>query len=177
MLSAAVDVRVGLAGVLDRPAGLRPELQCQPLAQTRVHCEVDAVPVLRALRPEVRFERDVVLRAAVRGRLRHHQQRDRVAAAAGQPRILRGGDRELLVVPGRPQRVVGHLVPQEPPAVVGDLRRHARDHLLLQGDPPLPVALADAPAAAASSWFTWVMVARDRAEVQDRCRSRRGTRR
>ena len=142
----SIDHLVGRAGVLNRPAGLRPELQRQALAETRVQREIDAVPVRGALRAEVGFERDVVLRAAIGGRRRHHRQRDRVAAAARQPRILRGQDRERLVVLGPAKRVVGDLVPVEPPAVVGDLHRHARDHLLLHGDAPLPVVLTNAPA-------------------------------
>ena len=132
IFSAPVDVGRRFAGVLHGPAGLRPELQCQSLAKTRIQCEVDAVPVVGALRAEVRFERDVVLRGPVRGRIRHHQQRYRVAAAVRQTRVLRRDDRELLIVPGVANRVVGDLDPLEPSPVVGDIRRYARDHLLLQ---------------------------------------------
>ena len=136
-----------LAGVLDRAASLRPELQGQALAEARVHREIDPVPVQIALRAEVRFERDVVLRAASGGRRRDHGDRDRVAAAARKPGILRGRDRERLVVLRSAQRIVGDFGPFEPPAVVGNLRRHARNQLLLKRDSPLPVALTDTPAS------------------------------
>ena len=102
---------VGRAGVLDGRPVCVPNCSVRPCRRRAFSVKSTPCQYCVALRAEVRFERDVVLRAAIRGRLRHHRQRDRVAAAAGQPRILRGGDRELLVVRGPAKRVVGHLVP------------------------------------------------------------------
>ena len=142
-----VDHRVGRAAIQIRPAGRRPDLEVQSLTEPRVQREIDAVPPVGARRsPKSVFERDVILRAPGGGRRRHHLQRDRVSAAAGQPRIRWGQNGELLVVAWSPKRVVGHLLAVEPPAVVADLHRYAWHQLLLKVDPPLPVVLTDAPA-------------------------------
>ena len=78
------------AGVLvDRPVCV-PTCSVSPWRRRAFSVKSTPCQYCAALRAEVRFERDVVLRASTVGRRRHHGQRDRIAAAARQPRILRG---------------------------------------------------------------------------------------
>ena len=101
---------------------------------------------------EVGLAGDVVAGRARAGGQGLRVERHRVAAAIGQTRVGRRRQRERLVVGRAARQVVGDEAvggarSRPPAAVVADLHRHARQHLLLHVDAPLPVVLPDAPAA------------------------------
>ena len=126
---------------------LVPPCRLSPLSQPRVHREVDTVVVARVAAVVVRLAHEVVGLSEL-ARVQVVEAADRVAAAVRQPRIDRRDDAERIVVrAGHGQVVgdVGEVLP--PPAIVGDLDRHAGQHLVLHRDAELPVAGPHAPAA------------------------------
>ena len=141
----AVDLHDGRARVIDLAAGVRAELEGQSLAHPRVDREVHPLPVAGASRSEVGLPRDVVLSRDRRRRGRRRIERDGIPPAAREPRVGRRVDRPRVVLRRIASLVVGDGEAVERAARIRDVRRHAREHLLLHADAPLPVIVTHAP--------------------------------
>ena len=141
----AVDLHDGRARVVDLAAGVRAELERQSLARPRVDREVHTLPVAGASRSEVGLPRDVVLSRDRRRRGRRRVERDGIPTAAREPRVGRRVDRPRVVLRWIANLVVGDGEAVERAARIRDVHRHAREHLVLHADAPLPVIVTRAP--------------------------------
>ncbi len=119
-------------------------LQRHTIGRPGVHGQIEAVPVIRQV-AEVAVDRQVVVHTAERGRLQ--QRVGQLLPAAGQPGVIRRGERVEVVVGGRDGLVIGEgEVPPRPPAVA-ELGRHSRHQLLLHRGAELPVVGTHIPPA------------------------------
>ena len=120
------------------------ELQAEAVRRTRGGVQQEAVVHLR-LAAVVLRERDVVVLLAEFVRVHVVKAGDRVAGGR-QARIVRHDHAERAEVGGRDRQVVRDREVHEPAAVIADLHRNPRQHLLLDGGAELPVAGTHAPA-------------------------------
>src|SRR6185503_10363071 len=113
--------------------------------------DVDAVEVVR-LRAVVLRQRDLVLvldeTTKPDRRLDGRKSVHRIAAAVGQPRILRCDEAEDVEVAGSQRQVVDDLEVAVPAAEVAHVERDARKNLVLDTGRELPVVPALVPARA-----------------------------
>ena len=155
MIGTAAVPRVGAIGRPNRAVSMsqvslnaapraRAALKTQAVPHARVERDVHAVPVVRFVTKVIGGR--VVRVGGAKGAPRVAcEERDRIAAAVGQERILGRGERDLVVVGRRERAVVGDEEVAPDPAVVGDLHRDLRRDLLLHADADLPIAIARAP--------------------------------
>src|SRR5439155_11379076 len=109
----------GRARVLSDPAGAGPALQRQPVVQARRNADVDEVRVTVVVSVIVDGLDHVVELSYDAGRGADVVERTNgVAAAAGESRIGRSGQAELVVTGRRRQNIVGHVHEVLPPAAV-----------------------------------------------------------
>ena len=141
------NLRRHLTQVDERAARAQTALQHHACPRAHVQVHVDALPPLDLLAVVARPRDEVVRRTAEARRLEIVETRHRVAAAAGQPRINRHRDAELIEVRGTDRAVVGDREVLIRAPEIGGIERRAREQLALHARRELPVREALVPAA------------------------------
>ena len=132
------------AGIPHTAAGTRATLEAQPVSRTRLHGNIDAVPILGPRRAIVGLERVVeVLLPELAGV--DVIRRELISPTPRQPGIERGRHSVRRVVGRSGRPVVGHEEIAEPAAIVANLDRRARQHFLLNRPTHLPIPRPNAP--------------------------------
>jgi hypothetical protein len=121
-----------LAVVRRGVAAAEPTLHRQSAARPRTHVHVDAIEALILVAVAVRVGNVVARHAGERRRVEVVDRTNLVAAAVGQARIARRGDREPVEVLRPDREVVSHRESEELAVEEADLDRHQRQHFVLQ---------------------------------------------